>query len=87
MLAAKYSISRQAFCEAVRRYKAVRGLLCPLPALKTRKALKRAALGDRLTLAIIDIPNLVNATGDLIERADTQGDTIVFVIQKRREGP
>lgn len=63
------------------------GLLCPLPALKTRKPRKRAALGDRLTLAIIDIPNLVNATGDLIERADTQGDTIVFVIQKRREGP
>ena len=69
------------------------GLLCPLPAPKTRKPLKRAALGDRLKimctdrLAIIDIPNLVNATGDLIERADTQGDTIVFVIQKRREGP
>jgi tRNA 2-thiouridine synthesizing protein A len=69
------------------------GLLCPLPALKTRKALKRAALGDRLEitctdpLATIDIPNLVNATGDLIERADASGDTIVFVIQKRREGP
>ena len=71
----------------------LRGLLCPLPALKTRKALKRVALGDRLEvactdpLAAIDIPNLVNATGDLIERADTQGDTIVFIIQKRREGP
>ena len=69
------------------------GLLCPLPALKTRKALKRAALGDRLEvtctdpLATIDIPNLVNATGDLIERTDASGDTIVFVIQKRREGP
>jgi tRNA 2-thiouridine synthesizing protein A len=68
------------------------GLLCPLPALKTRKALKRAALGDRLEiictdpLATIDIPNLVNATGDLIERADVQGDMIVFVIQKRKEG-
>jgi tRNA 2-thiouridine synthesizing protein A len=67
------------------------GLLCPLPALKTRKALKSVALGDRLEiictdpLATIDIPNLVNATGDLIERADTQGDTIVFVIQKRRD--
>ena len=71
----------------------LRGLLCPLPALKTRKALKRVALGDRLEvactdpLAAIDIPNLVNATGDLIERADTQGDTIVFIIQKRRDGP
>jgi tRNA 2-thiouridine synthesizing protein A len=71
----------------------LRGLLCPLPALKTRKALKRAALGDRLEvtctdpLAAIDIPNLVNATGDLIARAESQGDTTVFVIQKRREGP
>jgi len=67
------------------------GLRCPLPALKTRKALKRAAPGDRLEvictdpLATIDIPNLVNTTGDLIERADTQGDTSVFVIQKRKE--
>ncbi|MBV9288400.1 MAG: sulfurtransferase TusA family protein [Hyphomicrobiales bacterium] len=66
------------------------GLLCPLPALKTRKALKKMAPGDRLEvvctdpLAAIDIPNLVNATGDLIERADNEGDTIVFVIQKRR---
>ena len=69
------------------------GLLCPLPALKTRKALKRAALGDRLEvtctdpLAAIDIPNLVNTTGDLIERAETQGDTMVFVIQKRTQAP
>jgi len=66
------------------------GLLCPLPALKTRKALKKMAPGDRLEvvctdpLAALDIPNLVNATGDLIERADAEGDTIVFVIQKRR---
>ena len=66
------------------------GLHCPIPALKTRKALKKMALGERLEVvctdphATIDIPNLLNATGDLIERADTEGDTIVFVIQKRR---
>jgi tRNA 2-thiouridine synthesizing protein A len=69
------------------------GLNCPLPALKTRKALKRAASDDRLEitctgpLAAIDIPNLVQATGDLIERTDNNGDTIVFVIRKRGEGP
>jgi tRNA 2-thiouridine synthesizing protein A len=69
------------------------GLLCPIPALKTRKALKKAAPGDRLEiictdpLASIDIPNLVNATGDLMEHAEPRGDTIVFVIQKRRETP
>ncbi|HZZ61684.1 MAG TPA: sulfurtransferase TusA family protein [Roseiarcus sp.] len=64
------------------------GLHCPIPALKTRKALKRVAPGDRLEvvctdpLAAIDIPHLVNTTGDLIERTETQGDAIVFVIQK-----
>jgi tRNA 2-thiouridine synthesizing protein A len=69
------------------------GLSCPLPALKTRKALKQLASGDRLEitctdpLAAIDIPNLVRTTGDLIERIDNTGDTIVFVILRRREGP
>ncbi len=71
----------------------LRGLLRPRRALKTRKAQQRVALGDRLEvtcgdpLAIVDIPNLDNAAGDLIERANTRGDTILFVIQKRREGP
>ncbi|WP_164045093.1 sulfurtransferase TusA family protein, partial [Serratia marcescens] len=45
------------------------GLKCPLPALKTRKALTKLNPGDRLEvhctdpLAIIDIPNLINQTG------------------------
>ena len=65
------------------------GLNCPLPALKTRKALKRAASGDRLEIpcagppsVAIDIPNLVHATGDSIERADNDGDTIAFVVRR-----
>jgi tRNA 2-thiouridine synthesizing protein A len=71
----------------------LRGLNCPLPTLKTRKALKRAASGDRLEitctdpLAAIDIPNLIHSTGDLIEHTDNNGDTIVFVIRKRGKGP
>jgi tRNA 2-thiouridine synthesizing protein A len=70
----------------------LRRLLCPPPAQRTRKAQKRAALGDRLEvtctdpLATVDTPNLVNAIGDLIERAEARGDTIVFVIQKRGKG-
>ena len=49
------------------------GLKCPLPALKTRKALKSLAPGDRLEvrctdpLAVIDIPHLVGVTGDRLE--------------------
>ena len=48
----------------------LRGLKCPLPALKTRKALTRLAAGDELVvectdpLAGIDIPNLLRETGD-----------------------
>ena len=43
----------------------LRGLRCPLPALKTRKALTRLAAGDRLViectdpLSTLDIPNLI----------------------------
>ncbi|MGC3777924.1 sulfurtransferase TusA family protein, partial [Escherichia coli] len=45
------------------------GLKCPLPALKTRKALKPLKPGDQLEvhctdpLSVIDIPNLIRETG------------------------
>lgn len=64
------------------------GLKCPLPVLKTRKALKALTAGDRLEvrctdpLSVIDIPNLIRQTGDHVEitaRADTG---IVFMIEK-----
>ncbi len=57
----------------------LRGLKCPLPALRTRKALKQAAPGKRLVvectdpLATIDIPNLLRETGDTLEAADQCG--------------
>ena len=49
------------------------GLKCPLPALRTRKALKALMPGDRLEvlctdpLSVIDIPNLIRETGDKVE--------------------
>jgi tRNA 2-thiouridine synthesizing protein A len=64
------------------------GLRCPLPALKTRKALKSIGPGDRLEvrctdpLAAIDIPNLINETGDRLEATERDGNHIVFVIEK-----
>ena len=64
------------------------GLKCPLPALKTRKALKSLRPGERLEvqctdpLAIIDIPNLLNEIGDSLESTQRDGDRIVFVIEK-----
>ena len=64
------------------------GLKCPLPALKTRKALKTLPPGDRLEvlctdpLAVIDIPNLIRETGDSIEITERSESRIVFLIEK-----
>jgi len=64
------------------------GLKCPLPALKTRKALKALGPGERLEvhctdpLAVIDIPNLLAETRDSLESTQRDGDRIVFVIEK-----
>lgn len=67
----------------------LRGLKCPLPALRARKALGGLAPGDLLVaectdpLAAIDIPNLVNQTGDVLEGSDRNGELLVFRIRKR----
>ncbi|MGE0007221.1 MAG: sulfurtransferase TusA family protein [Parvibaculaceae bacterium] len=64
------------------------GLKCPLPALKTRKALRPLKPGDRLEvhctdpLSAIDIPHLVGETGDRIESTARDGDRIIFLIEK-----
>jgi tRNA 2-thiouridine synthesizing protein A len=64
------------------------GLKCPLPALKTRKALKSLKAGERLEvcctdpLAVIDIPNLIRETGDRIEILDRNESSILFLIEK-----
>jgi len=67
----------------------LRGLKCPLPALRARKALAGLKSGDLLIaectdpLTEIDIPNLLNQTGDeLIERA-RHDKVITFRIRKR----
>jgi tRNA 2-thiouridine synthesizing protein A len=64
------------------------GLKCPLPALKTRKALKALSPGDLLEvhctdpLSVIDIPNLIRETGDRVEISERTEPTIVFLIEK-----
>ena len=64
------------------------GLKCPLPALKTRKALARLGAGDRLVvtttdpMAAIDIPHLVQQTGDVLEGHSASGARLVFRIVK-----
>jgi len=64
------------------------GLKCPLPALKTRKALTRLAAGDELEiectdpLSSIDIPNLLRETGDQLLASTRKEDRFVFHIRK-----
>jgi tRNA 2-thiouridine synthesizing protein A len=57
------------------------GLKCPLPALRTRKALRTLAPGAQIDvvctdpMAAIDIPHMVRETGDILVesvRQDTQ---------------
>jgi tRNA 2-thiouridine synthesizing protein A len=66
----------------------LRGLKCPLPALKTRKLLSRLNPGDVLViectdpLTTIDIPNLLRETGDRLERSARKGKAYIFHIRK-----
>jgi molybdopterin-guanine dinucleotide biosynthesis protein A len=66
----------------------LRGLKCPLPALKTRRALALAAPGSRLTvectdpLTVIDIPHVCQETGDRLESQSQDGAVLRFVIRK-----
>lgn len=66
----------------------LRGLKCPLPALRTKKVLKGMAPGEAILvectdpLAAIDIPNLINQTGDVLEATDRTEDVLIFRIRK-----
>lgn len=68
----------------------LRGLNCPLPALRTGKALRGLCDGALLIvectdpLAAIDIPHLVRETGDIIERQEATDGAIAFHIRRRR---
>ena len=68
----------------------LRGLKCPLPALRTRKALSKMAAGDLLIvectdpLVNIDIPHLLNQTGDTLEGRQSGENVITFRIRKGR---
>jgi tRNA 2-thiouridine synthesizing protein A len=66
----------------------LRGLKCPLPALRTRKALKGMAAGGVLVvectdpMAAIDIPNLIRETGDILDTQETRDEVLVFHIRR-----
>ncbi|CAO4156126.1 sulfurtransferase TusA family protein [Methylorubrum extorquens] len=64
------------------------GLKCPLPALRTRKALRALAHGARLAvtatdpLAGIDIPNVVREEGAALEALERHGPAARFLIRR-----
>lgn len=66
----------------------LRGLKCPLPVLRTRKALRKLAPGEVLValctdpLAVVDIPHLVRETGDTMERQDALDGVYSFHIRR-----
>jgi len=67
----------------------LRGLKCPLPALRVKKALSTLAAGDLIVaectdpLAAIDIPNLLRQTGDVLENKAEADGVLSFRIRKR----
>jgi tRNA 2-thiouridine synthesizing protein A len=66
----------------------LRGLKCPLPALRTRKLLSGLSSGDIIViectdpLTTIDIPNLLRETGDKLEDSARKGKLLTFRITK-----
>jgi tRNA 2-thiouridine synthesizing protein A len=66
----------------------LRGLKCPLPALRTRKALAASKPGDILIVACtdplagIDIPNLLRQTGDALQETRKTKRVLLFRIRK-----
>jgi tRNA 2-thiouridine synthesizing protein A len=66
----------------------LKGLKCPLPALRTRKVLRHLPPGALLVvectdpLSVIDIPHLVNETGDVMEHSARADGLYVFHIRR-----
>jgi len=67
----------------------LRGLKCPLPALRVRKKLSGLRSGDVILaectdpLAAIDIPNLLRQTGDTLEDKAEADGVLTFRIRKK----
>ena len=69
----------------------LKGLNCPLPALRTRKALRKMTPGARLLvectdpLAAIDVPHCVFECGDALESQTVEGGVLRFLIRRKAE--
>ena len=67
------------------------GLLCPMPVVKTAKAMKALAAGEVLKLiatdrgSIADIPAWAESTGNELLEWHEEGDALVFLLRKTEE--
>jgi tRNA 2-thiouridine synthesizing protein A len=68
----------------------LRGLRCPQPVLRAKKALRNVAVGGTLVLectdplTMIDVPHFANQTGHTLSAQQRDGDVYIFKIVKRR---
>ena len=66
-----------------------RGLNCPMPILRTKKALKDLASGDTLKVlatdpgSIKDMESFCRTTGNELLETSQDGDVYTYVIKKR----
>lgn len=67
----------------------LRGLFCPQPVLRAKKALRSIAVGDVLVLectdplTVIDVPNFVQQTRHALSEQSRQGNIYIFKIIKQ----
>jgi len=68
----------------------LRGLRCPQPVLRAKKALRAVPLGDTLVLectdplTVIDVPAFTQQTGHTLAEQRRDGALYIFKIVKRR---
>jgi len=68
----------------------LRGLRCPQPVLRAKKALRNVPIGGVLVLectdplTVIDVPHFVNQTGHILQAQERNGKLYIFRIVKRR---
>lgn len=66
----------------------MKGLKCPLPVLRTQKALRSLALGAEITVLVtdpastIDMPHFCNTSGNQLLSATRDGEVFLFKIRK-----
>jgi tRNA 2-thiouridine synthesizing protein A len=68
----------------------LRGLRCPQPVLRAKKALRGVPVGGMLVmectdpLTVIDVPHFVRQTGHALRGQERDGDLYIFRIEKQR---